>query len=214
MRTTRSRLLNVFDAHRLGLRLARRSLSLGGGLLFAILRSKIYPSFDINHQLISEFINLSFGIFRYLPFFENGRSLPLGGELLLEILWSKIYPSFDINDDRPCLFPNLPTYVRSFEKRSQWYYFVSNSRDITSFVIRQNTNRASRYSALDVIKIFRARMKSYRSTWFVILVARYRVTIAKLHSLSDPLPSARTFLSAIYHRESCRVGFLRLWSNR
>ena len=82
------------------------------------------------------------------------------------------------------------------------------------FVIRQNTNRAPRYSALDVIKIFRARMKSYRSTWFVILVARYRVTIAKLHSLSDPLPSARTFLPAIYHRESCRVGFLRLWSNR
>ena len=155
-------------------------------------------------MLISEFAKISFGsIFREWTLAVYERSLR-----------SKIYPSFDINDDRPCLFPNLPTYVRSFEKRSQWYYFVSNSRDITSFVIRQNTNRASRYSALDVIKIFRARMKSYRSTWFVILVARYRVTIAKLHSLSDPLPSARTFLPAIYHRESCRVGFLRLWSNR
>ena len=174
--------------------------------VFAILRSKIYSSFDINDRSCL-FPNLP----RYLlvQSFENGRSLSMR-----RVYWSKIYPSFDINDDRPCLFPNLPTYVRSFEKRSQWYYFVSNSRDITSFVIRQNTNRASRYSALDVIKIFRARMKSYRSTWFVILVARYRVTIAKLHSLSDPLPSARTFLSAIYHRESCRVGFLRLWSNR
>lgn len=48
---------------------------------------------------------------------------------------------------------------------------------------------------MDVIKIFRARMKSYRSTWFVILVARYRVTIAKLHSLSDPLPSSLQFIT-------------------
>ena len=179
--------------------------SLRKELLFAILQSKIYPSFDINDRscLFPNLPRYLCSIFREWTLAVYERSLR-----------SKIYPSFDINDDRPCLFPNLPTYVRSFEKRSQWYYFVSNSRDITSFVIRQNTNRASRYSALDVIKIFRARMKSYRSTWFVILVARYRVTIAKLHSLSDPLPSARTFLPAIYHRESCRVGFLRLWSNR
>lgn len=87
-------------------------------------------------------------------------------------------------------FPNLPTYLSVSFDRSGIISSVSSSRDTTRYV---ETRIAPR--CMDVIKIFRARMKSYRSTWFVILVARYRVTIAKLHSLSDPLPSSLQFIT-------------------
>ena len=106
------------------------TLSMRGELVFAILRSKIYPSFDINHQLISEFINLSFGIFRYLPFFENGRSLPLG-ELLLEILWSKIYPWFDMNNDHA-------------------YFSLSSIFREWTFAVYERSLRSKIYSSFDI----------------------------------------------------------------
>lgn len=88
-------------------------------------------------------------------------------------------------------FSNLPTYL------SVSFAVVLFRACPAAATLRDTSKHESGIAprCMDVIKIFRARMKSYRSTWFVILVARYRVTIAKLHSLSDPLPSSLQFIT-------------------